>query len=627
MPFVNSLETTGALPEPVLSLAEVRSPPASAAGPPRLWRLALLQALPKCNRVEDMLQQLGAAAQELLPEVQLFYCARGPDGALSAPETCQPSAPSIFSAEDRAMLSALAQRACTSGRARFQALPGHGRCMAIATPVFLPGGETDALCAVGDAARDIKLLQAQLESLAQFPSFWKSWQELRGQTGRASAELMLGIIAALHAAPDLSAAAALLADQLQAWLGCQRVVVSLPGRAAGRLLAVSGQQRIDLRSEATQTLTSALDEIVAQPRPIRWTLRGPDQQQPEWPTLRRAAALTGATVVLGIPLRDENQRPVAALMLLLGDDLPPRVWSEFQSLLPVLSGTLKSVSSAHRTLLRGVWERFGGPSRYSRRTWLAAAAALMAILLLPIPFRPATRFTIEPVTRRFVAAPFPGVLERCLAMPGDLVEKGEVLARMDEQELRWELAGLEAEYNQAAKRYDTALATQSAAAVQLSKFEMEQFQTRIDTLEQRLAHLTIRSPLTGVVVRGDLERSEGAPLTIGQTLFEIAPLDRMVAELEVPEDEVSFVYPGQHIRLRLDADPFQVFTATVNSVHPRAELRHNRTVFIAEAHLGNDDKQLRPGMNGRATGSGPLRPLVWVLFRRPVNVFLQWSGW
>ena len=76
---------------------------------------------------------------------------------------------------------------------------------------------------------------------------------------------------------------------------------------------------------------------------------------------------------------------------------------------------------------------------------------------------------------------------------------------------------------------------------QLAKLEADRLELKTKILELRSNHLEIKSPIDGVVISGDQERAEGAPLTIGQALFEVAPLDKMVVELAIPEDEITHI--------------------------------------------------------------------------------------
>ena len=155
---------------------------------------------------------------------------------------------------------------------------------------------------------------------------------------------------------------------------------------------------------------------------------------------------------------------------------------------------------------------------------------------------------------------------------------------------------------------------------------MDRFELRMQLLRHRIETLEVRSPLTGVVVSGDLEKAEGAPLKTGQTLFEIAPLDHLIAEIAIPQDEISSVNTGQPVTLRLDAYPQRVWQADIQQIHPRAEIRDETTVFVAEVSLDNRDRVLRPGMKGRARVAGPSRPWAWNLFHKPWYKLVQFLG-
>jgi multidrug efflux pump subunit AcrA (membrane-fusion protein) len=141
--------------------------------------------------------------------------------------------------------------------------------------------------------------------------------------------------------------------------------------------------------------------------------------------------------------------------------------------------------------------------------------------------------------------------------------------------------------------------------------------------------LALRAPLAGVVVSGDLRRAEGQPLQQGQVLFEVAPLEQMIVELDVPDREISRVRTGMPLRFRLEAFAGERWTGAIERVHPRSEQREGRNVFIAEAPLGNTDARfdLRPGMRGRAVIESDRRPLVWILGHRLWDFIVEGLFW
>jgi hypothetical protein len=115
-----------------------------------------------------------------------------------------------------------------------------------------------------------------------------------------------------------------------------------------------------------------------------------------------------------------------------------------------------------------------------------------------------------------------------------------------------------------------------------------------------MAHLEIRSPVAGYVISGDPRRTEGAPLTIGQVLYEIAPLEAMIVEIAIDDDEIAQVAVGQAVSFRFDAHPNETFEGRLARVHPRSETRDSRNVFIGEVLIKDASVSLRPGMKGRA---------------------------
>ena len=87
----------------------------------------------------------------------------------------------------------------------------------------------------------------------------------------------------------------------------------------------------------------------------------------------------------------------------------------------------------------------------------------------------------------------------------------------------------------------------NVAAAQQAELEMERLELKIRLISNRLNRLEVRSPLDGIVLVGDLKKTEGAPLTVGQAMFEIAPLDRMIVEVEIPEREILHVEEGREV--------------------------------------------------------------------------------
>ena len=201
--------------------------------------------------------------------------------------------------------------------------------------------------------------------------------------------------------------------------------------------------------------------------------------------------------------------------------------------------------------------------------------------------------------------------------PGDRVSQNQPLAEVDGRTIRWELMGVHAKRQKTARQRDIELAEQNIPEMILADLENQKLLSDEKILEYQRDNLMIRSPIDGVVLSGSLERAEAASVETGQVLFEIAPLDRMKVEIEIPADDIGHVVIGSHVRVRLQGSN-ELIEGQVNRLHPRSEIRNSTNVFVAEVEFENE-LNLMPGMKGNAKIVCETKSLGWCLFHKPVN--------
>jgi RND family efflux transporter MFP subunit len=341
---------------------------------------------------------------------------------------------------------------------------------------------------------------------------------------------------------------------------------------------------------------------------------------------QRLADTWQVSEMAAVRLSDRSGEAVA-VCLVAGAAPPDEQAEQFLLLTSQIAGPLLKVveRGAHGHWLQTIWER--------TRLWLTGwrACVLAAVVLLPAVYPWSARTTcpvvLETVAQRLIAAPFEGVFDRSLVLPGQRVEKGQVLGRMDGRELRTRIAACEADITKASKSRDVNMAAGKLGPAQIDRLEMERLEHELSVFMLRLEQVEIRSPIDGIVVTGDLRKYESATVKVGQTLYEIAPLDQLVAEIAVPEEDLEQVSEGAELSLWLDAAPGSKWDGKVERVHPRGELRDSQQVFVAETTLTNDQGELRPGMKGQTTILGPRSPGIWLLIRKPWNEVRRFLGW
>ncbi len=441
---------------------------------------------------------------------------------------------------------------------------------------------------------------------------------------------VLELASNLESCDSLAEACQLFVERVANYLNATVAMGLLNSSSANcELRAVSGVAGIDSHSARSHALAAALNEVVIHEEPTCWPPLDPMGRQ-SLLTHRRLVDEQLCQSVLGMPIKDARGNLLGSWVCLgdgqLSGNLQVRGFlraCEFR-----LGPTLHLLQRAERSRWQRMLDRlrhfFGGSLR---RVTCISLVLLSGVLAIPWPHRLKCKSELQPVTRRFIAAPFEGTLEKAFVEPGDVVQQGDLLARIDDREINWEMAGVDAEQQKALKEQDSRLAKHEIAASQLAHFDAERLELRKRLLNHRGEHLEIRSPIAGLVLVGDLKRSEGAPLSVGTNLFEIAPLDRMIVEVAIPERDSVHASVGQKVDLTLEGFLGSHWGGTLLRIHPRSEMRERENVFIGEFELENLDGRLLPGMHGQARLEGKLRPLVWLMFHRAWESLVFSMGW
>ena len=229
---------------------------------------------------------------------------------------------------------------------------------------------------------------------------------------------------------------------------------------------------------------------------------------------------------------------------------------------------------------------------------------------------------LEAVRRVNVSPKRQGVLNALLVDEGDVVRKGQALARMDSGDLRDRLDELKALERQAQADYDARQADFRRREIlfqrgAISAADLDDFRARYLTsqaalvaaqerIQQRSVEgddLLIRAPFDGVITQRFAEPgafvtpTTTASATAGATSSSIVELSQgLEVAAKVPESDIGRIRVGQNAGVRVDAYPDQRFEARVREIAPRAVKTDNVTSFEVELDLIGPAPDLRIGM-------------------------------
>lgn len=208
--------------------------------------------------------------------------------------------------------------------------------------------------------------------------------------------------------------------------------------------------------------------------------------------------------------------------------------------------------------------------------------------------------TVEPLRWAKVASIIRDRIVEICDCEGKVVKKGDVLARLDDREVRAQLTELRAREDFAKRELTrvTDLIGRGSATTQSherASMDLRQIQGLISVQMEKIDDYVIVAPMDGVVLRRDGEIGEIAE--VGQVLFRVGILKPLRVVAEVNEEDVPRVLIGQRALLRTDAFPQQALVGFLSEITPMGD-SVTKTYRIRIALP--DDTPLKPGMSVEA---------------------------
>lgn len=214
-------------------------------------------------------------------------------------------------------------------------------------------------------------------------------------------------------------------------------------------------------------------------------------------------------------------------------------------------------------------------------------------------FRHYTRVQGDVATRQniLIYPEFSGVLTRIHATEGQKVNRGELLASIDDGGLRSQLAQLEAQAALAKttfERQQRLWEQNIGSEIQFleAKTAYQSAQNAVEQLRSQLAKSNVRAPFSGII--DEVITDEGQVVSPGQNpLFRLVNLQNMYVEAAVPETYLNQIQTGTPVIVKIPAINRQ-YEGTVkqvgNYINPS-----NRT-FQVEVSIPNEEGLVKPNL-------------------------------
>ncbi|MEZ5774513.1 MAG: HlyD family efflux transporter periplasmic adaptor subunit [Hyphomicrobiaceae bacterium] len=272
----------------------------------------------------------------------------------------------------------------------------------------------------------------------------------------------------------------------------------------------------------------------------------------------------------------------------------------------------------------------GRPPRTSSRSRRRAIAALLLLagtgaLMIPVPLNVLAEARVVPVEPAIVTASIDGVVGDIPVSPNESVRAGDIVVVLDRRELASarEIAEKRVEILSAERDrlLQKAFADDEArAGLALAATRLAEGQSELALAEDRLSRTEVRARSDGIALIEDRSAWIGRPVRVGERILAIAEPSRARIDIELSAEDVLVAEPGATVDLFLAVAPDHAVSGRLTRISYDARmLAGGRTAFIAEAAFAAAAELPRLGLTGTARISGPMRPLVYVLLRKPLS--------
>jgi membrane fusion protein, multidrug efflux system len=221
---------------------------------------------------------------------------------------------------------------------------------------------------------------------------------------------------------------------------------------------------------------------------------------------------------------------------------------------------------------------------------------------------------IEPLQSIELRPDIEGRVTEILVLEGAPVSRGQALIKVDDAELKAEVARAEAERDlarQSLTRTRELLSQKASSQSELERAEAtsRSSQAQYELLKVRLDRTTVRAPFTGVAGRRMV--SLGDYVTTGDDLMTLQTVSPQRVVFQVPERYADQLKVGQQVTFRVAALPGREFSGRVDFVDPVVQLP-GRTITI-KAQVPNPRRELQAGMFIEARLATDVRPNAVVI--------------
>ena len=239
--------------------------------------------------------------------------------------------------------------------------------------------------------------------------------------------------------------------------------------------------------------------------------------------------------------------------------------------------------------------------------------------------------SLAPLSSATIKSKVSGVVEATTLQEGMAVTAGQVLARIDQADLRARLQQQQAALDEAQAKLSLAAKNEANSqallkqkyisqnaydstqnSVDLARANVKSASAMVEIARIALNDGVIKAPISGIVSKRHVQAGE--KLAPDMPVYTVVNLSELTLEAQVPASEIPRVKVGQDVRFHVDGFQGRDFTGKVTRINPTTEA--GSRAMLVYISVQNSDGALRGGMFAKGsivtdrTAVAPIVPMV-----------------
>lgn len=435
------------------------------------------------------------------------------------------------------------------------------------------------------AAAQQGLLQF-LVRMASLASAYTRNQQLRQISSQQQIWIQLETFSRqIHASLNPTEVAYLVANDGRRLVECDRISVAVRTGRKSQVLAISGADVVEKRSNLVQLMRALCDAVLNWGERLVYTGTKDDSLPPEvYNALDAYLAESNSKVLVVLPLKDEREENTkrkmrSALMMecFETNSSPEQLIAKLEVVGKHACPALYNAAEYRRIPMRFIWfplakvqDGLGGKAKAITTLVIVALVALtLALIFVPYPLKMDSKGQLLPIKREWLYAPVPGQVKEIKSglASGTPVYKDQELMRMYDIDLAKQIRSLQLEIATA----DVTIHQNPPRGVdgnESAEFRMKQQEAKITKIQKqqeldKLIHRTnanpnnqgdfaLRSPMTGIILSADFRQELlGRYVKPNEQLVRIGYND--IRNPKLSDWEIELKIPQKHIGQILNA--------------------------------------------------------------------------